>query len=68
MLDKADELPEPKDRALTKASEYRALWHVTDPLAKVERARRCSRHCRMPALDLFTGARPSEAAGLKGTR
>lgn len=65
-LDKAGELPDERERALSKASEFRAFWHITDPLADVAPG------AKLPAdmaeclrLILFTGARPSEAAGLK---
>jgi len=66
ILDKAEELPEERERVLSKASEYRAFWHVTDPLADVLPGMKMHTDvAECLRLILFTGARPSEAAGLK---
>lgn len=65
-LEQAGEMPDPKERALWKASEYRALWHVTNPAADVSPAG--PMHADIAdclRLILFTGARPGEAAGLR---
>lgn len=66
ILDKAEELPDERERVLSKASEYRAFWHVTDPLADVSPGTKMHTDvAECLRLILFTGARPSEAAGLK---
>lgn len=66
MLQKNDELPLERERALQTANEYRAFWDVTDPTFRHPGIE--SMHADVSAclrLMMFTGARPSEAAGLK---
>ncbi|WP_187471159.1 tyrosine-type recombinase/integrase [Luteimonas viscosa] len=66
ILDKADELPEARERALTTAADFRAFWCITDPFAEVPPAKRMNRDvAECLRFMLYTGARPSEAAGLR---